>query len=126
LTTDTRVEVGYMPKLAGRDRVYESSAGTVGGWTLFGLVGGIAARRVPGRGRKVGGHGPSVVAVEALRLSDLVRTVGGFPLDAQLVEILLERADRILAADGGRHCERVLTDAEIDLLLAGEEPGSAV
>ena len=38
------------------------------------------------------------------------------------VDILLERADRILAADGGRDCKRVLTEAEIDLLLAGDEP----
>jgi len=41
------------------------------------------------------------------------------------VEILLERADRILAADGGRNCKRVLTDAELDLLLAGGEPKGA-
>jgi len=27
-----------------------------------------------------------------------------------IVEILLERADRILASDGGRNCKRVLTD----------------
>ena len=66
----------------------------------------------------------SVVA-EALRLTDLVRTVGGFPFDAQLVEILLERADRLLAKDGGRHCKRVLTAAEIDLVLAGDEPAGA-
>jgi len=26
---------------------------------------------------------------------------------------------------GGRNCKRVLTDAEIDLLLAGDEPKSA-
>ncbi|HME69986.1 MAG TPA: hypothetical protein VKM54_08970 [Myxococcota bacterium] len=58
---------------------------------------------------------------EALRLADLVRTVGGSPFDADLAEILLERADRVLAADGGRNCKRVLTDAEIDLLLAGDE-----
>jgi hypothetical protein len=37
------------------------------------------------------------------------------------VEILLERADRILAADGGRDCKRALTDAAIDLLLAGDQ-----
>ena len=67
----------------------------------------------------------SVVAAEALRLADLVRTVGGSPFDADLVEILLERADRILAKDGGRDCKRALTDAEIDLLLAGDEPEGA-
>jgi len=72
-----------------------------------------------------GGRSTSVVAAEALRLADLVRTVGGLPFDVQLVEILLERADRMLAADGGRNCQRVLTDAEIDLLLAGEQLGSA-
>jgi hypothetical protein len=65
-----------------------------------------------------------VVVAEAMRLTDLVRTVGGVPFDLHLVEILLERADRILAADGGRDCKRVLTCAEIDQLLAcdlGEE-----
>jgi len=41
------------------------------------------------------------------------------------VDILLERADSILVADGGRDCMRVLTDAEIDLLLAGDEPKDA-
>ncbi|HBZ72152.1 MAG TPA: hypothetical protein DEP35_21450 [Deltaproteobacteria bacterium] len=62
--------------------------------------------------------------IEPLHLSDLIRTVGGLPLDVQLVEILLERADRILAKDGGRDCKRVLTDAEIDSLLAGDGPES--
>lgn len=66
----------------------------------------------------------SVVVTEVLRLADLVRTVGGIPFDARLAEILLERADRILAADGGRACKRALTDTEIDLMLAGEEPES--
>ena len=67
----------------------------------------------------------SVVAPEALRLADLVRLVqGGLP-NGPVVEILLERADRILAADGGRDCKRVLTDAEMDLLLAGDEPKDA-
>ncbi|HTF32103.1 MAG TPA: hypothetical protein VK714_00195 [Myxococcota bacterium] len=61
----------------------------------------------------------SVVASEALRLADLVRLVqGGLP-NGPVVEILLERADRILAADGGRDCKRVLTDAEIDLFACG-------
>jgi hypothetical protein len=55
-------------------------------------------------------------------LSDLVHTVGGDPFDAHLVEILLERADHILAKDGGRHCKRAVTEAEIDVLLAGDEP----
>jgi len=49
----------------------------------------------------------------------LVRHVQGALLDGPVVDILLERADRILGADGGRDCKRVLTDAEIDLLLAG-------
>jgi hypothetical protein len=64
-------------------------------------------------------------ADEGRHLSDIVRTVGGSPFDPDLVEIFLERADRILAADGGRDCKRVLTDAEIDLLLAGDEPKDA-
>ena len=58
-------------------------------------------------------------------LCDLVTTVGGVPFDAHLVEILLERAGRILAADGGRNCKRALTEGEIDLLLAGDQPGGA-
>ena len=67
----------------------------------------------------------SVVAAEALHLADLVRHVRGASHDGPVVEILLERADRILAAEGGRHCRRVLTDAEIDLLLAGDAPTDA-
>ena len=61
----------------------------------------------------------------AMRLADLVRHVQGALPDGPIVDILLERADRILAADGGRVCKRVLTDAEIDLLLAGDEPKDA-
>ena len=57
--------------------------------------------------------------------SDIVRSVGGVPFDAHLAEILLERADRVLAADGGRGCERVLTEVEIDRLLAEDEPEEA-
>ena len=45
--------------------------------------------------------------------------------DGVLVEILLKRADHILAPDGGRDCARVLTDLEIDLLLAGDPPKDA-
>ena len=70
--------------------------------------------------------GSSVSASPRARhLSDIVRTVGRVPFDAHLAEILLERADRILAADGGRNCKRGLTDAEVDLLLAGDEPKDA-
>ena len=58
-------------------------------------------------------------------LSNLVRHVRGSSPDGPVVEILLERADRILAADGGRDCKRALTDAEIDLLLAGDQPEGA-
>ena len=54
-------------------------------------------------------------------LSNLVRHVRGSSPDGPVVEILLERADRILAADGGRDCKRALTDAAIDLLLAGDQ-----
>ena len=64
-------------------------------------------------------------AADPRYLTDLVRTVGGVPFDAHLVEILLERADRILAKDGGRYCKRALSDAEIDLLLAGDQPEGA-
>jgi len=63
----------------------------------------------------------SVVAAESLRLADLVRHVRGASPNGSVVDILLERADRILAKDGGRDCKRMLTDAEIDLLLAGDE-----
>ncbi|HME68799.1 MAG TPA: hypothetical protein VKM54_02920, partial [Myxococcota bacterium] len=72
-----------------------------------------------------GGCGLSVVVTEALRLADLVRHVPGASRDGPVVEILLERADRILAKDGSRDCKRVLIDAEIDLLLAGDEPEGA-
>ena len=58
-----------------------------------------------------------------MRLADLMRHVrSSSEENGPVVEILLERADRILAKDGGRNCKRVLTDAEIDLLLAGDEP----
>ena len=57
-------------------------------------------------------------------LDDLVHQVA--PDDGPLAEILRERADRTLAVDGGRECKRVLTDEEIDLLLAGDEPKDAV
>ena len=67
----------------------------------------------------------SVVVAEALRLGDLVCHVRGASPNGSVVDILLERADRILAKDGGRDCKRVLTDAEIDLLLAGDEPRDA-
>ena len=40
-----------------------------------------------------------------MRLDDLVRHIRGASHDGILVEIL-ERADRILAADGGRECTR--------------------
>ncbi|HTF34953.1 MAG TPA: hypothetical protein VK714_14820 [Myxococcota bacterium] len=62
---------------------------------------------------------------KAVRLDDLVRHLRGVSQDGVLVDILLERADHILAADGGRECTRVLTDVEIDLLLAGDEPKDA-
>ena len=67
----------------------------------------------------------SVVVAEALHLADLVRHVRGASPNGSVVDILLERADRILAKDGGRGCKRVLTNAEIDLLLAGDEPRDA-
>lgn len=63
--------------------------------------------------------------MRALRLDDLVRQLRGASHDGQIVNVLLERADRVLAADGGRDCARVLTEAEIDLLLAGDEPKNA-
>jgi len=59
----------------------------------------------------------------ALTLADLVRQVA--PDDGPLAEIILERADRLLAAAGGRNCKRALTEAEIDLLRAGGEPEGA-
>jgi len=59
---------------------------------------------------------------DSRHLSDLVDAVGGFPGDTELVEILLRRADRLLAMDSGRDCQRVLTDAEIDSLLTGDDP----
>ena len=65
------------------------------------------------------------MTAEALRLADLVRHVRGTSPNGSVVDILLERADRILATDGGRDCKGVLTDAEIDLLFAGDEPKGA-
>lgn len=62
-------------------------------------------------------------ASEALRLADLVRHVrSSSDENGPIVGILLDRADRILAKDGGRNCKRVLKHAEVDLLLAGDEP----
>lgn len=56
------------------------------------------------------------------RLADWVRHLRGASQDdGPLVEILLDRADRILAADGGRKCTRAPTDAEVDLLLGGDD-----
>lgn len=66
------------------------------------------------------GDGMSATAAQVLRLSDLVHHVRGPSRDGAVVEILLERADRVLATDGGRDCDRPLTGAEVDLLLAGE------
>jgi len=60
-----------------------------------------------------------------MRLADLVRHVRGALPDGPVVDILLERADRIVAADGGRACRRVQTNGEIDLLLAGDQPEDA-
>jgi len=57
-------------------------------------------------------------------LGDLVRMLA--PDGGPLAEIILERADRILAKDGGRECKRRLTDEEVDLLLAGDELGRSV
>ena len=56
-------------------------------------------------------------------LADLVHQVA--PDDGPLAEILRERADHILPVESGRDCKRVLTDAEIDLLLAGDQPEDA-
>jgi len=61
------------------------------------------------------------VIAKAMRLPDLVRHIQGALPDGPVVDILLERADRILALDGGRDCKRVLTDVEVDRLLAGDE-----
>jgi hypothetical protein len=67
----------------------------------------------------------SATAVQFLHLADLVYHVRGPSRDGAVVEILLERADRILATDGGRDCDRALTGAEVDLLLAGDPPNGA-
>ena len=45
---------------------------------------------------------------KALRLADLVRHVrGASDEDGPVVDILLEPADRVLAAESGRNCRRV-------------------
>ena len=62
------------------------------------------------------------------RLSDLVRHVRGSSHMALSLTSCLSAPTafwRPMAADGGRDCKRVLTDAEIDLLLAGDEPKDA-
>jgi hypothetical protein len=57
---------------------------------------------------------------------DLVRHVwSSSDENGPIVDVLLERANRILAKGGGRDCKRVLTYAEIDLLLAGNDPKDA-
>jgi hypothetical protein len=65
------------------------------------------------------------VTSKAVRLDDLVRHIRGAARGSSIADILLERADKVLAADGGRDCARVLTDVEIDQLLAGDEPKDA-
>lgn len=60
-----------------------------------------------------------------MSLDDLVSVIGSSHNGAPLVEFLLERADRIPAADSGRECTRALTDAEVNLLLAGDGPEGA-
>ena len=63
----------------------------------------------------------SVVA-EAMCLADLACHVrSSSDENGPIVESLLERADRILAKDGGRDCKGVLTGKEIDRLLSGED-----
>jgi hypothetical protein len=64
----------------------------------------------------------SVVVTEAMRLADLVRHFRGASPDGPVVDILFEP---VLAKDGGRDCKRVLTDAEIDLLLPSDDPEGA-
>jgi hypothetical protein len=74
----------------------------------------------PKERRRLRGGG---VAAHPLCLADLVRHVrSSSEEDGPIAEILLERADRVLAADGGRYCKRVLNGVEIDGLLAGDEP----
>src|SRR5271166_5244306 len=64
-----------------------------------------------------------LAARETLRLADLVRHArSSSDENGPIVDILLERADRILAKDGGRNCKRVLTDAEIDCCLRAMSP----
>ena len=47
------------------------------------------------------------MTAEALRLADLVRHVRGTSPNGSVVDILLERADLVLATDGGRACARI-------------------
>lgn len=49
-------------------------------------------------------------------LVDVIRCVGGWPVDLAAVALLLAKADELLAHDGGRACTRPLTDAELDAL----------
>lgn len=48
----------------------------------------------------------------AIYLSDVIRALG-WPIDLPTVAQVLQNADEVLAADGGRKCRRALTDAEL-------------
>lgn len=49
-------------------------------------------------------------------LHDLARVAAGWPINIFAVARLLERADLILAGDGGRDCRRSLLPDEIEIL----------
>ena len=53
------------------------------------------------------------MSLTPIRVADLVRAAAGWPIDLDAVIRVLAAADRVLAAEGGRNCQRELTEEEI-------------
>jgi hypothetical protein len=58
-------------------------------------------------------------AVDGMTFDELFCMATGGGRNVAVAGLLLARASRVLAADGGLHCRRVLTDGEVGLLLGG-------
>ena len=52
--------------------------------------------------------------MEQFRITDLVRQVGGWPIDLDAVCVVLSRADRVFKGRGGRDYADPLTDDELE------------
>ncbi len=46
-------------------------------------------------------------------LADVIRTLAGWPVDLDIAAGVLDVADNVLAADGGRACRRALSPEEL-------------